>query len=308
MEYELLSQYNRDYVDDDVITGTVNGTTVAYPLNNTSAATSSLKVFERMANDSSIELYAEILADSDNKVLKIDARAKSAEGTLVKYDDDDNIIEIKTKDGNTFRLNVTNSPDTADEDEYTAEDLATTGYVGSYLELEFNSEGLVDEITVTDSTYGTNIKRAKGIVASVTDKTLKLEGNSETFTWLPESKTNYDNFSMESTSWYRLKNELLADDALEVYVELQLSDEDKIESIDLYVRSAEGELENYDESDDTVRIKTASGNRFTFDCKGTLTVDLNNLTQEDLDDGDGNGKDVKLTFTNEGLVSKIAKG
>ena len=311
VEYELLSQYNRD-VDsgnDDLITGVVGDMgEVAYPLNNTSAATSSLKVFERMANDSSIELYAEILADSDNKVLKIDARAKSAEGTLVKYDDDDNIIEIKTKDGNTFRLNVTNSPDTADEDEYTAEDLATTGYVGSYLELEFNSEGLVDEITVTDSTYGTNIKRAKGIVASVTDKTLKLEGNSETFTWLPESKTNYDNFSMESTSWYRLKNELLADDALEVYVELQLSDEDKIESIDLYVRSAEGELENYDESDDTVRIKTASGNRFTFDCKGTLTVDLSNLTQEDLDDGDGNGKDVKLTFTNEGLVSKIAKG
>ena len=310
VKYELLSQYNRDVDDDDddVVTGKVNDVRVAYPLNNTSAATSSLKVFERMANDDYVELYAEILADSDNKVLKIDARAKSAEGTLVKYDDDDDIIEIKTKDDNTFRLNVETSPDTGDEDEYTAEDLATTSYVGSYVELEFDSEGLVEKITVTESTYGTNIKRAKGIVAKVTDKTLKLEGSSETFTWLPESKTNYDNFSMDSTSWYKLKNELLADDALEIYVELQLSDESKIESIDLYVRSAEGTMEKYDEGDDTVRIKTASGNKFTFDCKGTPAVDFNNYSLEDLADGDANGKDVKLTFNDDGLVSKIAKG
>ena len=309
VKYQMLKQYNRDIdpADEDVISGYVNGVKVAYPLNNVSAATSSLKVFERMANDDYVELYAEIVADSDNKVLKIEAKAKSAEGTLVKYDDDEDIIEIKTKDDNTLKLNVVSNPDTADEDTYTADDLATTGYLGSYVELEFNSSGKVDMITVTDSTYGSLVKRAEGMVSAVTDKTLKLEGVSETFKWLSESKTKYDNMSMMSTSWWKLKNEILADEALKVFVKLHLTDDDKIESIALYVKEAEGVLDNFDDSSNTVRVITADGHSFTFDTVGNPALDFGKLTLEDLEDGDGDGEDVKLTFNADGKVSKIEK-
>lgn len=310
VKYQMLNQYNKDLdpANEDVISGYVDGVKVAYPLNNVSAVTSSLKVFEKMANDDAMELYAEIIADTDNRVLKIEAELKSAEGSLVKYDDDEDIIEIETRDGNTFRLNVTGHPSTGDEDTYTAEDLSKTGYIGSYVELGFNSSGKVNMITVTDSTYGSLNVHAEGMVDSVTSKGLKLEGSSKTYAWLPERMTNYDNFSMMSTSWNKLLNEILVDEDLDVFVKLHLTDADKIEGIELYVRGAEGILENFNDSSNTVRIKTTAGNRFTFDTKGTITLDFNNYTVEDMEDGDLDGEDVVLTFSSDGLVSKITKG
>jgi len=313
VEYKMLNAYNQKPSSNDdstEITGSVHDKDdeVANPLNNVSAATSSLKVFEKMANDDSLELYAEIVADYNNKVLKVDARLKSAVGELVSYDKSGKVIEIETEDGNTFKIRTVNTPKTDDEDSYKAEDLSSTTYTGSMVTLEFNNNGLVSKINLDTNTSGRYLNNAEGFVESVTDKTLKLKGLDETFTWLPESKTEYRNFSMASTSWYKLKNEILADDALEVYVELQLSDTNKIERIDLYVKGAEGTLESYNSDKDTVRILTENGNQFTFDVKGKPTVDFNDLTAEDLENGKGNGKAVTLKFGSDNRVEAIVKG
>ncbi len=88
--YNLLKQYNADVKEDDdgnsddnsiYIGPDANGKTVRYPLVITSAVTSSRTVFEKMANSDDVELYAEILADAANNVIKIDAKLTKALAT-----------------------------------------------------------------------------------------------------------------------------------------------------------------------------------------------------------------------------------
>ncbi|MBQ9091949.1 MAG: hypothetical protein IJY52_06755, partial [Anaerotignum sp.] len=295
--------------DDRYVTGdNPNGSgKVRNPLSVTSAVTSSLKVFEKMANDDSLELYAEILADSDNKVQKVDARLTSAVGYLVEYDDDDNEITIETEDGNEFKLQATGSPSLVDEDEdinFTIEKImSTTSYIGSKLELGFNGSGKVNEIEVLESSYSDGLTRIKGVATSADDG-LKVEGTKGTFAWQTRSYIRIDHMSSPSTDLEKLKD-LIEDDSVEVYVEAVLDDRDRVESIDVWVRSAEGTLKEYDMDDDMIRLTTDEGNTFSFYAKNSMTCDVDGITTQEKLESRGAGKSVKLTFDDKGSVKKI---
>ena len=211
---------------------------------------------------------------------------------------------IETKDGNQFKLNTTKTPKLTDEDEdtFTLEDVASVGYIGSTLELGFNSDGLINKITVTDSTYGNSIKRVKGVATSAKDG-LKVKGDSNTYEWLSRSRIQIKNHSMQSTDLEKLKA-MIDDKAVEVYVEARLDDKERVENIDIYVREAEGKLKEYDADDDIIRIETASGNTFSFDCIGKPSCDVDGVGRDKLDDK-CRGKNVKLTFNDDGWVSEI---
>ena len=306
----MLAKYNVDYKGDDddkYVTGDdANGDKVRNPLVVTSSVTSSLKVFEKMANDDSLELYAEILADSDNKVQKVDARLTSAVGYLVEYDDDEDEITIETEDGNEFKLQATGSPSLVDEDEdinFTIEKIATTGYIGSKIELGFNGSGKVNEIEVLESSYSDGLTRIKGVATSADDG-LKVEGTKGTFAWQTRSYIRIDHMSSPSTDLEKLKD-LIEDDSVEVYVEAVLDDRDRVESIDVWVRSAEGTLKEYDMDDDMIRLTTDEGNTFSFYAKNSMDCDVDGITDLEKLESRGAGKSVKLTFDDNGSVKKI---
>lgn len=315
-KYTMLSKYNGkigDNDDDDVITGPNPNDSgdVKNPLSILSAVTSSLKVFERMANDDDLELYAEIIADSDNKVQAVEARLTKAEGKLVDFNPSDKYIKIETGDGE-YKLNCQKSPTLTDEeeDEFELEDLEgeNSRYAGEKIELEFNSNGVVDTITVAGGSKSTNASvKVEGIATAANDG-LKVKGDSKTYKWLSRtSDITVKNYSGPSESLSVVKK-MIEDDSLEVYVEARLDDKDRVESISVYVREAEGELTSCD--NDYVRIKTEAGNTYSFYLPRELDkLELNKLTQEQLEDGkaDNKGYDVELTFEDTGNVSKIVE-
>ncbi len=306
--YKMLNKYNAQYnsdKDDTAVTGPdANGTTVKNPLIITSAWTSSLNVFEKMANSDDVELYAEITADGDNNVVKVEARLTSAQGTLVEYDRDKKFITIETSEGSSLKLKTIKTPKLTDEDEdtFTLDDVASTNYVGAKVELGFNSTGEVNKITVTEES-GKGLKRVKGI-ATGADDGLEVKGNSGTYKWLGRSSIEIKNYSSQSKDLDKLKA-MIEDEDVEVYVEATLDDRERVESIVVYIRGAEGALQEYDDDDDIIRIKTDSGNTFSFDVVAKPSCDVDDVSYDKLD-SKCRGKNVKLTFNSDGLVSKIA--
>lgn len=313
--YKMLNKYNAEYdpdKDDDTVTGTdPNGKydLVKNPLNVTSSVTSSLTVFEKMANSDDVELYAEITADGNNNVVKVEARLTSAKGKLVEYErdgsgDPSRYMTIETSDGAKLKLNIVNKPKLTDEDEdtFTLDDVASTNYVGAEVELGFNSNGEINKITVTEES-GKGLKRVKGIATAAADG-LEVKGDNGTYQWLGRSSIEIKNYSLgQSTSLDRLKD-MIEDPDVEVYVEATLDDRERVESVNVYVKSAEGALEEYDEDDDIIRIKTDSGKSFSFDCVGKPSCDVAGYDREKLDDK-CRGKHVELTFNSDGIVSSI---
>ena len=280
-------------------------------LNIGSAVTESKTVLARMANDSDLELYAEIKANGDNEVIEVvEARLTAAKGDLVEFNPSDKFIKIKTEDGNEFKLVCQRSPKLTDEEEdvFELEDLEGTNskYVGETIELGFNSSGVVTQITVVDGQKSTDATtKVKGIATAANDG-LKVKGDSTTYRWLSKtSDITIRNYSGSSESLSVIKK-MIEDDALEVYVVATLDDKDRVEAISVYVQSAEGVLKSCD--DDVVRITTEDGNTFSFDLPSKLdSCDVDGLDQDKLEDGkaDGKGYEVKLTFADDGRVSEI---
>ena len=99
---------------------------------------------------------------------------------------------------------------------------------------------------------------------------------------------------------------MIEDDALEVFVEARLNDNDKVESIKVYVRSAEGEIDD-DGYEDYLRINTENGNTFSFDVKSNVVIEIDDYDEEDLEDGKADGIAVEVDFADDGAVSKIKK-
>ncbi|WP_458407033.1 S-layer homology domain-containing protein, partial [Anaerotignum sp.] len=315
-EYTMLSKYNAKYndeKDDDVITGSnPNGSgTVANPLLIESAVTSSLKVFEKMANDDDLELYAEIIADSDGKVQSIEARLTKAEGKMVEFvrEDDEDAPYIKIETGDSeYKLHIKKSPELTDEDEdyFNLEDIEDTKYAGEKIELGFNSSGVADTITVVDGPKnGSASVKVEGIATGANDG-LKIKGKSGTYKWLSKtSDITIKNYSGPSESLATIKK-MIEDDALEVYVEARLDDKDRVESIKVYVQSAEGKIDK-DGYDEYLRIETENGNTFSFDVKSAVVIDIDDYDEDDLEKGKADGVDVTVKFDDDGRVSKIAK-
>lgn len=283
-EYTLASKYD----EDDLKIG--------------GAPTSSLTVLTRMANCDDVTLYAEIKADSDNKITEIEARLTAAEGKMIEYNGKDtsdsdkkNTLTLKTSDGSQFKLKTVSNPKT-DSDDYDAEDLQTTGYRGSSVELEFNNDGEISKIIVTDSSYNSGTKRVKG-TASLDGSKIKIDGKS--YSW--DSKT-YITSSSFTYSTKDMFERMLQDKDIEVYVEATISDSDKVERINARVESAEGEFVEYDSGSVTIKTDKRSW-VFNTVSKNTL---LDNCGLDDERDFEKKeGKNVTLEFNSDGLVEEF---
>lgn len=299
-EYTLLNKYNVDPKDEDTDNENLygedaDGSMKKYPLVIGGAQTSSLTVLTRMANCDDVTLYAEVRANANNEITRIDARLTAAEGKLVEYDKGKKEFTLETPDGSQFKLKTVSNPKT-DSDDYDAEDLETTGYRGSSVKLEFNNDGEISKIIVTDSKYNSGTKRVKG-TASVDGSKIKIDGKS--YSW--DSKT-YITSSSFTYSGKDMFERMLKDKDIEVYVEATISDKDKVERINAKVKSAEGEFVEYDNGSVTIETDTRS---WVFN-----TVSKNKLLKNcGLDDEKEfekkEGKNVTLEFNSDGLVEEL---
>lgn len=283
-EYTLASKYD----EDDLKIG--------------GAPTSSLTVLTRMANCDDVTLYAEIKADSDNKITEIEARLTAAEGKMIEYNGKDtsdsdkkNTLTLETSDGSQFKLKTVSNPKT-DSDDYDAEDLQTTGYRGSSVELEFNNDGEISKIIVTDSSYNSGTKRVKG-TASLDGSKIKIDGKS--YSW--DSKT-YITSSSFTYSTKDMFERMLQDKDIEVYVEATISDSNKVERINARVESAEGEFVEYDSG--SVVIETDS-RKWSFNTVSKNTLLKNCGLDDEKDFEKKEGKNVTLEFNSDGLVEEF---
>ena len=296
-EYILQNRYNVEPKADEDTDGDEYENGVKYPLEIGGAQTSSLTVLTRMANCDDVTLYAEIKADSDNKVTKIEARLTAASGKLVEYDKGKKEFTLETSDGSQFKLYTVSNPKT-DSDDYDAEDLETTGYRNSAVELEFNNSGEISKIIVTDSAYNSGTKRVKG-TASVDGSKIKIDGTS--YSWDSKTSINSSSFSYDTKSMFE---RMLEDSNIEVYVEATISDKNKVERISATVESAEGEFVEYDSG--TVKIKTDSRTwAFNTVSKNTLAKNCGVDHVDDLEKWEGDS--VELVFDNDGIVEEIVR-
>lgn len=296
IEYKFLRKY-----DDGKLK---SGSTTADNLSKT--------FLSKLVNADGVEVYAEITANGDNEILKMDARVTKAEGKLVEFNPDEKFIKIETKDGTELKLASQKSPKLTDEEEdkFELDDLEgpNSKYVGEWIELGFTSNGVANEITVESGAKSSDgATRVKGIATAANDG-LKLEGDKTTYRWKSKtSEITVRNYSGETESLATIKK-MIEDPDVEVYVEATLEESAKgdmiVDSIKVYVRAAEGTLKEFDGN---VRITTDAGNTFTFDAKNKLdTCDVNGYGQEDLEERDkGVGTYVELTFNKDGDVIGI---
>lgn len=295
-EYKLLNEYNIDPKDKyDPDNENMYANHFKYPLTIGGAQTSSLTVLTRMANCDDVTLYAEVRANSNNELTRIDARLTAAEGKLVEYDKGKKEFTLETPDGSQFKLKTVSNPKT-DSDDYDAEDLETTGYRGSSVELEFNNDGEISKIIVTDSTYNSGTKRAKG-VAKLDGSKIKIDGKS--YSW--DSKT-YITSSSFTYSTKDMFERMLQDKDIEVYVEATISDSNKVERINARVESAEGEFVEYDSG--SVVIETDS-RKWSFNTVSKNTLLKNCGLDDEKDFEKKEGKNVTLEFNSDGLVEEF---
>lgn len=288
-EYTLLNAYN-------VKTEDKNGNEITkYPLKIGSAVTESLTVLTRMANCDDVTLYAEIKANDRNEITEIDARLTAAEGKLVEYNKKDKELTLETPDGSQFKLKTVSNPKT-DSDDYTAEDLETTGYRGSSVKLEFNNDGEISKVIVTDSSYNSGTKRAKG-VASLDGSKIKIDGKS--YSWDSKTSVSSNSFSYSSKSTMET---MISDPDVEVYVEATISDKDKVERINAKVKSAKGEFVEYDNGSVTIETDKKS---WVFNTVSKNTLLKNCGLDDERDFEKKAGKNVTLEFNSDGLVEEF---
>lgn len=295
-EYSLLNEYNvnpKDKYDSDI--ENIYANNFKYPLTIGGAQTSSLTVLTRMANCDDVTLYAEVYVNDNNEITRIDARLTAAEGKLVEYDKGKKEFTLETPDGSQFKLYTVSNPKT-DSDDYDAEDLQTTGYRGSSVELEFNNDGEISKIIVTDSSYNSGTKRVKG-TASLDGSKIKIDGKS--YSW--DSKT-YITSSSFTYSTKDMFERMLQDKDIEVYVEATISDSNKVERINARVESAEGEFVEYDSG--SVVIETDS-RKWSFNTVSKNTLLKNCGLDDEKDFEKKEGKNVTLEFNSDGLVEEF---
>lgn len=295
-EYSLLNEYNvnpKDKYDSDI--ENIYANNFKYPLTIGGAQTSSLTVLTRMANCDDVTLYAEVYVNDNNEITRIDARLTAAEGKLVEYDKGKKEFTLETPDGSQFKLKTVSNPKT-DSDDYDAEDLETTGYRGSSVKLEFNNDGEISKIIVTDSSYNSGTKRVKG-TASLDGSKIKIDGKS--YSWDSKTYITSSSFTYSSKDMFE---RMLKDKDIEVYVEATISDSNKVERINARVESAEGEFVEYDSG--SVVIETDS-RKWSFNTVSKNTLLKNCGLDDEKDFEKKEGKNVTLEFNSDGLVEEF---
>ena len=282
-------------------------------LRNESAKTASKTMLERMANDSNMELYAEITANGDNEVVKINAYLKAAEGRLIEFNPSERYIEIETKDNDSIKINCQRKPRLTDavEDEFEIEDLEgkNSRYIGRTVTLGFSSNGVVNEVTVGGGARDkVEVQDKVEGIAIAADNGLQFKGDDTVYRWnSKKSAITVRNYSTKTDSIDMIKR-MIEDPDVEVYIIATLEESETlsayVDEIKVYVKSAEGTLVDID---GTVQIKTDKGNNFAFYKQNKLdTCDVNGYGQEDVEErGKGVGTYVELTFDKNGNVCSV---
>jgi hypothetical protein len=303
VSYTLLNQYNtKTSSDTDAFMGKdADGNLVKNPLIILGSEVSSLTVFRKMAESSGVTVYAEVKADSNNVIQSIEARPTAATGKLVSYDAEEKELVLETTDGKKITFTTLRRPSTGTDD-YTYEDIETSGYEGSSLTLSFSNDGVVEKIAVTQNAYLTGSIDVKGTAEAATSG-LKFAGNSTVYGWLGSSDTDLHNFSLNTSSLDRVKS-AINDTDITVYAEVRLNDKNNVERINVYIRGAKGAFQEYDDDVHTLRILTSAGNKFTFNTVDNPTISISGVAKDKVNDL-AVGKEVKLTFTSAGLLQSV---
>ena len=237
---------------------------------------------------------------------EVDARLTAATGKLVEYDQDKKRIKIETS-GGEYELITTSKPKLTGEDDkkFTLDDIATSKYVGEEIKLGFNSSGVVNQFTLVNGpNVGSGLTKVSGIATSAANG-LQVDGKSKAYSFLSERKMTLRVYGSPTESLDTVKK-MIADPNVKVYVEAGLDDQERVETLNVYIREAAGELTSCDS--DYIRIRTASGNKFSLDLPGKVkTCNVKGLKQEDLEDGnaDNKGYTVKVVLTDAGVISSI---
>lgn len=279
---------------------------------------SSLVVFERLADNPDVKLYAKVKVDSDGVVQEItEAYPISAKGTLVELELDpvENKpnelfpqrychISIETSNGEQLNFLVSRHPATGSED-YTYEDIDSTKYLGANVALEFNDNHVVSKIVVADHENVGPGKRISGVAAEGKDG-LRLQGEDKVYAW--KGSVDIRSESYDSKYLYRLK-ELIEDKDVTVYIKAEITEYDTVDKAYVTIKGAKGKLDEYNTDSHSVTLVTPEGNTFSF-----YTVLSPNINIPDVEDTDGEavtkqwkGKDITLEFDEDGLVSAISK-
>ncbi len=262
--------------------------------------------FAKVANNTGLEVYAEIAADGDNEVIKADVRVQSAKGKLVEFNQEERYIEIEAG-GEKVKLNSNKNPKLPDEKKYVfeLEDLVgeNSKYIGDTVVLGFGDNGFVNQITLGNGTKSESGSKIKGI-AELTNAGLEIDGTE--YKWKgKKSDIDTTNYSGSAQSLDMIQR-MIGDSDMEIYVEVQLeenaSGEKVIGKVNAYVREAVGELREYDH---TIQIRTEAGNTFAFYANNKLNpCDVDGYGQEDIKvRKKGIGATVVLTFDETGSVS-----
>ncbi|MFI3175259.1 MAG: S-layer homology domain-containing protein [Bacillota bacterium] len=306
-DYELLTTYNTPISAENssYITGVDpndSSITVRNPLTISSAVTSSLAVFQRMLEGDDIEIYAEIIADSNKKVQKIDARLVEAIGYLRYFDLDDYVMQLEIiNTGEILNLKLDRRID-INADIIDDEEMESTLYHGSLVYLIFDTEGEVSELHLWQDAYTTRDDYVSG-EAIGNGNGFYIDGReSKTYGWGNRSSTFVKNYSINSDSTYTVQD-MLDDSEIGVYVEANLTENSSIDRIAVYATSAIGVLDNYNKEGNTIRIKTDAGKTYAFYIERTATFNVKNIAADDLNQY-AIGTGVSLTFSN-GVVTRV---
>ncbi|MPN58370.1 hypothetical protein SDC9_206075 [bioreactor metagenome] len=132
---------------------------------------------------------------------------------------------------------------------------------------------------------------------------MKFKGKSTVYAWLGRSNIEIHNYSLDSSSLDRVKD-AIDDKDITVYAEVRLTEKEQVDRINVYVQDAEGKFEEFNEDKNTVRIITASGNRFTFNTATKPTINISGVASGKWNDL-AVGKSVKLTFNSDGLLKSV---
>ena len=164
------------------------------------------------------------------------------------------------------------------------------------MKLEFNNDGEISKIIVTDSKYNSGTKRVKG-TASVDGSKIKIDGKS--YSWDSKTYITSSSFTYSSKDMFE---RMLKDKDIEVYVEATISDKDKVERINAKVKSAEGEFVEYDNGSVTIENDTRS---WVFNTVSKNTLLKNCGLDDEKEFEKKEGKNVTLEFNSDGLVEEL---
>lgn len=308
IDYKLLKSYNVNYSETSNSSHIVGddpnneGLLVRNPLTILGAQTSSLVVFNRMANSDDVVLYADIISDSTNNVQQIDAKLIEATGILRYCDLDEEKITIQLDNGDALYLLVNYRVDVCDiiSDRKNLED---STYLGSRIFLEFNEYGEANYIQLaTESGYITGNKISGEAVG--TDDGFKMVKTGQEYLWGSRSNVFITNYSTTSTSSYGI-DKLLHDPDVVVNIEATLRSENAISQITIYVQYAEGKFKSYDRGTRIMQVESPSGELFNFYVKNYAEIDIYGLeSTTEILNRYAVGADIELSFT-DGEVTRV---